>query len=146
MLCQDRFNAVCLLKWCVSCTTYLYRAASIPIGKAGTSLQMKLVYSDLAPILLLFLQWMDCSCSCLLSDYLNLFHVVVYKVGFCFPADLINKIWPFFFNLIFLLKNEWDFIIIVLVIGFLCLQVRSDGRPNISSYGRKATISQFYSM
>ncbi|XP_015882324.1 E3 ubiquitin-protein ligase AIRP2 isoform X2 [Ziziphus jujuba] len=64
---------------------------------------MKLVYSDLAPILLLFLQWMDCSCSCLLSDYLNLFHVVVYKV-------------------------------------------RSDGRPNISSYGRKATISQFYTV
>ncbi|XP_030967981.1 E3 ubiquitin-protein ligase AIRP2-like isoform X2 [Quercus lobata] len=64
---------------------------------------MKLVYNHLAPILLFFLQWIDCSCTCLLSSYLNLFHVVVFKVY-------------------------------------------SDGRPNISSCGRKATIRDFYSV
>ncbi|KAH7549770.1 hypothetical protein JRO89_XS13G0079600 [Xanthoceras sorbifolium] len=78
-------------------------AASIPRGKSGFGLQMKLVYNHFAPILIFLLQWMDCSCTCLLSSYLNLFHVVVYKI---------------------------------------C----SDGRPNISSFGRKATIREFYSM
>ncbi|KAF3436804.1 hypothetical protein FNV43_RR19557 [Rhamnella rubrinervis] len=78
-------------------------AASIPKGKGGAYLQMKLAYNHFAPIFLFLLQWMDCSCSYLLSGYLNLFHVVVYKV-------------------------------------------RSDRRPNISSYGRKATISEFYTV
>lgn len=78
-------------------------AASIPRGKGGACFQMKLVYNHLAPILLFFLQWIDCSCTCLLSSYLNLFHVVVFKVY-------------------------------------------SDGRPNISSCGRKATIRDFYSV
>ncbi|KAM6570202.1 hypothetical protein CsatB_018187 [Cannabis sativa] len=78
-------------------------AASIPRGKGGKYLQMKLVYSELAPIFVFLLQWMDCSCSCLLSSYLNLFHVVVHKM-------------------------------------------RSDGRPNITSYGRKASISEFYAV
>ncbi|XP_022776074.1 RING-H2 finger protein ATL47-like isoform X2 [Durio zibethinus] len=41
---------------------------------------MKLVYNHLAPIVLFFLQWLNCSCSCLLSSYLNLFHIVVYQV------------------------------------------------------------------
>uniref|UniRef100_A0A2N9FIJ0 RING-type domain-containing protein n=1 Tax=Fagus sylvatica TaxID=28930 RepID=A0A2N9FIJ0_FAGSY len=36
-------------------------AASIPRGKGGACLQMKLAYNHLAPILLLLLQWMDCS-------------------------------------------------------------------------------------
>ncbi|KAF4395038.1 hypothetical protein G4B88_017908 [Cannabis sativa] len=78
-------------------------AASIPRGKGGKYLQMKLVYSELAPIFVFLLQWMDCSCSCLLSSYLNLFHVVVHKM-------------------------------------------RSDGSPNIASYGRKASISEFYAV
>ncbi|KAL0011524.1 hypothetical protein SO802_006632 [Lithocarpus litseifolius] len=78
-------------------------AASIPRGKGGACFQMKLGYNHLAPILLFFLQWIDCSCTCLLSSYLNLFHVVVFKVY-------------------------------------------SDGRPNISSCGRKATIRDFYSV
>lgn len=78
-------------------------AASIPRGKGGACFQMKLVYNHLAPILLFFLQWIDCSCTCLLSSYLNLFHIVVFKVY-------------------------------------------SDGRPNISSCGRKATIRDFYSV
>ncbi|KAL5544004.1 hypothetical protein UlMin_007788 [Ulmus minor] len=78
-------------------------AASIPRSKGGTFLQMKLVNNQLAPIFMILLQWMDCSCSCLLSTYLNLFHIVVYKV-------------------------------------------RSDGRPNTSSCGRKATISEFYNV
>ncbi|KAK4362565.1 hypothetical protein RND71_017806 [Anisodus tanguticus] len=57
-------------------------AASIPRFKNGTCLQMKLLYNNLAPIFLLLLQWMDCSCSCtcLLPSYLDLFHIVVYKV------------------------------------------------------------------
>ncbi|XP_050223354.1 E3 ubiquitin-protein ligase AIRP2-like isoform X2 [Mercurialis annua] len=54
--------------------------SSIPRGKGGSCLQMKLVYNHLAPLCLLLLQWMDCSCSCLLSSYLNLFHIVVYQV------------------------------------------------------------------
>ncbi|XP_050377844.1 E3 ubiquitin-protein ligase AIRP2-like [Argentina anserina] len=78
-------------------------AASIPRSKGGTFLQMKLVYTQLAPIFLFLLQWIDCSSSCLLASYLNLFDIVIYKVS-------------------------------------------SDGRPNISSYGRKATTSQFYNV
>ncbi|KAF5476638.1 hypothetical protein F2P56_003359 [Juglans regia] len=78
-------------------------AASIPRSKGGACLQMKLVYNHLAPILLFLLQWMDCSCTCLLSSYLNLFHIIVYKV-------------------------------------------RSDGKPNISSCGRRATVTEFYAV
>ncbi|KDP30981.1 hypothetical protein JCGZ_11357 [Jatropha curcas] len=55
-------------------------AASMPRGKDGSCLQMKLVYNHLAPICLLLLQWMDCSCTCLFSSYLNLFHIVLYQV------------------------------------------------------------------
>ncbi|KAG5230271.1 hypothetical protein OIU76_022306 [Salix suchowensis] len=55
-------------------------AASIPRAKCGSCLQMKLVYNQLTPIFLFLLQWMDCSCTCLLSTYLNLFHIAVYKV------------------------------------------------------------------
>ncbi|KAL3342747.1 hypothetical protein AABB24_026667 [Solanum stoloniferum] len=55
-------------------------AASIPRFKNGTCLQMKLVYSNLAPVLLFLLQWMDCSCTCLLPSYFNFFHITVYKV------------------------------------------------------------------
>ncbi|GMY37831.1 E3 ubiquitin-protein ligase AIRP2-like isoform X1 [Fagus crenata] len=78
-------------------------ASSIPRGKGGVHFQMKLVYNHLAPILLFLLQWIDCSCTCLLSSYLNLFHIVVFKVY-------------------------------------------SDGKPNISSCRRKATIREFYSV
>ncbi|MED6207133.1 hypothetical protein PIB30_033049 [Stylosanthes scabra] len=55
-------------------------AAAIPRTKGGTVLQMKLVYNQLAPLVLLFLQWMDCSCASFLHRYLNLFHIVIYKV------------------------------------------------------------------
>ncbi|GKV43511.1 hypothetical protein SLEP1_g50794 [Rubroshorea leprosula] len=41
---------------------------------------MKLVYNHLAPLFLFLLQWMDCSCACLLPGYLSLFHILVYKV------------------------------------------------------------------
>uniref|UniRef100_A0A5B7A3C1 RING-type domain-containing protein n=2 Tax=Davidia involucrata TaxID=16924 RepID=A0A5B7A3C1_DAVIN len=78
-------------------------AAAIPRGKGGARLQMKLVYNHLAPLFLFLLQWMDCSCTCLLPTYLNLFHIIVYKVY-------------------------------------------TDGRPNISTRGRKATISDFYAV
>ncbi|KAL7171650.1 hypothetical protein ACSBR2_036331 [Camellia fascicularis] len=55
-------------------------AAAIPRAKGGARLQMKLVYNRLAPLFLFLLQWMDCSCTCLLPRYLNLFHILVYKV------------------------------------------------------------------
>ncbi|GKV43510.1 hypothetical protein SLE2022_378900 [Rubroshorea leprosula] len=55
-------------------------AASIPRAKGGAHLQMKLVYNHLAPLFLFLLQWMDCSCACLLPGYLSLFHILVYKV------------------------------------------------------------------
>ncbi|KAG2676081.1 hypothetical protein I3760_12G034900 [Carya illinoinensis] len=78
-------------------------AASIPQGKSGACLQMKLVYHHLAPILLFLLQWMDCSCTCLLPSYLRLFHIIVYKV-------------------------------------------HPDGKLNVSSCGRRATIREFYAV
>jgi len=59
---------------------FFYRAAAIPRGKGGSVFQMKLVYSQLAPLFLLLLQWMDCSCSCFLHRYLNFFHIIIYKV------------------------------------------------------------------
>ncbi|XAR64457.1 hypothetical protein NMG60_11024815 [Bertholletia excelsa] len=55
-------------------------AAAIPRGKGGVRLQMKLVCKQLAPIFLFLLQWLDCSCTCLLPRYLDLFHILVYKV------------------------------------------------------------------
>ncbi|KAF5741130.1 RING/U-box superfamily protein [Tripterygium wilfordii] len=55
-------------------------AAAIPKGKGGARLEMKLVYNHLAALYLFLLQWMDCSCICLLPRYLNLFHILVYKV------------------------------------------------------------------
>ncbi|KAJ8771275.1 hypothetical protein K2173_026452 [Erythroxylum novogranatense] len=76
-------------------------AASIPRAKGEFCVQMKLVYKPWAPIFFLLRQWSDCSCRCLLSRYLNLFHIVVYKIY-------------------------------------------SDGRPKISSWGRKATVGEFY--
>ncbi|XP_052204644.1 E3 ubiquitin-protein ligase AIRP2-like [Diospyros lotus] len=78
-------------------------AAAIPKAKGRARLQMKLVYNQLAPLFLFLLQWMDCSCTCLLPRYLNLFHILVYKVY-------------------------------------------TDGRPNISAHGRKATIRDFYAI
>ncbi|KAL2955132.1 hypothetical protein AAZX31_18G010900 [Glycine max] len=55
-------------------------AAAIPRAKGETLLQMKLVYNHLAPLFLLFLQWMDCSCAGFLHRYLDLFHILIYKV------------------------------------------------------------------
>ncbi|CAI9093295.1 OLC1v1028765C2 [Oldenlandia corymbosa var. corymbosa] len=67
---------------CLTCCFWdvRIRAAEIPRGKRGARLQMKLVYNQLAPLFLFLLQWMDCSCTCLLPRYLNLFHVLIYKV------------------------------------------------------------------
>ncbi|KAL4348877.1 hypothetical protein GQ457_17G013970 [Hibiscus cannabinus] len=55
-------------------------AAAIPRAKNGAHIQMKLVYNHLAPLFLFLLQWMDSSCICLLPRYLDLFHILVYKV------------------------------------------------------------------
>lgn len=57
-------------------------AAAIPKAKGGACLQMKLVYNNWAPVFLFLLQWLDCSCTCLLPRYLNFFHILVYKVSF----------------------------------------------------------------
>ncbi|KAK9734063.1 hypothetical protein RND81_04G112200 [Saponaria officinalis] len=78
-------------------------AASIPRNKSGEWLQMKLVHNHMAPLILFFLQWIDCSCTCLLPSCLNLFYVVIYKV---------NK----------------------------------DGRLDITSHRRRATIREFYAV
>ncbi|CAN6550858.1 unnamed protein product [Malus baccata var. baccata] len=78
-------------------------AAAIPRGKGGARFQMKLVYNQLAPLFMFLLQWIDCSCTCLLPRYLNFFHIRVYKVY-------------------------------------------TDGRPSISTHGRKASIRDFYSV
>ncbi|KAI4336270.1 hypothetical protein L6164_014815 [Bauhinia variegata] len=78
-------------------------AASIPMDRGWACLQMKLVYNHFAPAFLFLLRWLDCSCSCLHSSYLNLFHIIVYKV-------------------------------------------HSNRKPTTSSYGRKATIREFYSV
>ncbi|KAJ0634317.1 putative transcription factor C2H2 family [Helianthus annuus] len=55
-------------------------AAAIPRAKDGARFQMKLVYNELAPLVMFLLQWIDSSCTCLLPRYLNLVHVLVYKV------------------------------------------------------------------
>ncbi|CAN0896347.1 E3 ubiquitin-protein ligase AIRP2 [Linum grandiflorum] len=60
-------------------------AAEIPRGKGGSYLQMKLVYNQWAPFFLFLLQRIDSSCICLLPRYLNLFHVLVYKVQDSIP-------------------------------------------------------------
>ncbi|WVZ09345.1 hypothetical protein V8G54_013875 [Vigna mungo] len=77
-------------------------AASIPKGNGEDYLQMKLVYSKLAPILFFF-QWMDYSCSCLPSSHFNLFRVLVFKV-------------------------------------------HTNGKSDMYSSGRKATVREFYSV
>ncbi|XP_022951171.1 uncharacterized protein LOC111454098 [Cucurbita moschata] len=78
-------------------------AVAIPRAKHGSYLQMKLVYSQLAPLFLFLMQWVDCSCTCVLPRYLNFFHILVYKVY-------------------------------------------TDGRPNLSAHGRKATLKDFYAV
>ncbi|KAI7979553.1 putative aconitate hydratase, cytoplasmic [Camellia lanceoleosa] len=65
-------------------------AAAIPRAKGGARLQMKLVYNSLAPLFLFLLQWMDCSCTCLLPRYLNLFHILVCKVDIDFDKEPIG--------------------------------------------------------
>ncbi|KAL2484480.1 RING/U-box superfamily protein [Abeliophyllum distichum] len=55
-------------------------ATEIPNAKNGARVQMKLVYSHLAPIVLYFLQWIDFSRTCFFPKYLNLFHILIYKV------------------------------------------------------------------
>ncbi|CAL5372913.1 unnamed protein product [Camellia sinensis] len=78
-------------------------AASIPRTKGSACLQMKLVDNQFASVIWILLQWMDCSCTCLLPSYLNLFHIVVYKMS-------------------------------------------PDGKPIITSHGRRATIKEFYAV
>ncbi|KAL9326588.1 hypothetical protein ACSQ67_007233 [Phaseolus vulgaris] len=63
-------------------------------GKGEDYLQMKLVYSKLAPIFLFLFQWLDYSCSCcscLPSSHLNLFRVVMYKVHTNGKSDMYSS-------------------------------------------------------
>ncbi|XP_071736423.1 E3 ubiquitin-protein ligase AIRP2-like [Rutidosis leptorrhynchoides] len=55
-------------------------AAAIPRAKDGVRFQMKLVYNELAPLIMFLFQWIDSSCSCLLPRYFNPVYVLVYKV------------------------------------------------------------------
>ncbi|KAK4786101.1 hypothetical protein SAY86_002790 [Trapa natans] len=55
-------------------------AAAIPRTKGGGQLHMRLVYNNWAPIFLFLLRWIDCSCACFMPRYLNLFHILIYKV------------------------------------------------------------------
>ena len=103
-----------------------FRAAEIPMGKSGVRLQMKLVCSNLAPFFIFLLQWMDF--SCLLPRYFDFFHILIYKVLTIYTYVSLLSSW--------------------LSLSYRCLlclvQVRSDGRWNLSRYGRKATIREFY--
>lgn len=92
---------------------------------------MKLVYNHLAPVFLFLLQWMDCSCSCLLPTYLNLFHVLIYKV--CTFFLFFSSRQCFHISVFCSKISEFS-------------QVYTDGRPRISRHGRKATISDFYGL
>lgn len=78
-------------------------AAAIPRAYGGACLQMRLSYSPLAPLFVFLMQWMDCTCSYSLPAYLNLLHVLIYKVYV-------------------------------------------DGETTISSYERKASVREFYSV
>lgn len=55
-------------------------AAAIPRTYGGACLQMRLSYSPLAPLFFFLIQWMDCSCAYSLPGYLNLLHILIYKV------------------------------------------------------------------
>lgn len=46
----------------------------------GDYIQMKLSYGPFAPILLLFIDWMDFSCTDYLPSYLGLLRILIYKV------------------------------------------------------------------
>ncbi|XP_051122625.1 E3 ubiquitin-protein ligase AIRP2 isoform X2 [Andrographis paniculata] len=78
-------------------------AAAIPKAKGGARLQMKVVYNEMTPLLMYFLRWFDCSCSCFMPRHLNLFDILIYKVY-------------------------------------------ADGRPKVSTRGRKASIRDFYAV
>ncbi|KAL0703927.1 hypothetical protein Bca4012_070352 [Brassica carinata] len=49
-------------------------AEAIPMGKNNVRLQMKLVHSNFASLLLFLLRWMDLSCSCVILPSLQLLH------------------------------------------------------------------------
>ncbi|OWM89712.1 hypothetical protein CDL15_Pgr024461 [Punica granatum] len=55
-------------------------AAAIPNSKGGVRLRMKLVCNNWAPLFFFLLRWVDYSCACFLPGYLNLFHILIYKV------------------------------------------------------------------
>lgn len=119
------------------------RAAAIPRAKGGTVLQMKLVYNQLAPLFLLFLQWMDCSCAGFLHRYLNLFHIIIYKVSFIYLSLSVD---PFMF---YCFGHFGLWYPCFMFFSWCCRshnlpKVHNDGRSSMSTHGRKATIGDFY--
>ncbi|GAB2297823.1 hypothetical protein Dimus_031910 [Dionaea muscipula] len=55
-------------------------AASLPRDYCGDCVRMSLSYSPLAPFFLQLMEWMDCSCTDALPNFLGLLHILVYKV------------------------------------------------------------------
>lgn len=116
------------------------------MGKSGVRLQMKLVCSNLAPFFIFLLQWMDF--SCLLPRYFDFFHILIYKVVTIYTISVYTTcvcvcvcVWIGRFP-----DSFSPFLLACLFYRcLLCLvQVRADGRWNLSRYGRKATIREFY--
>ncbi|KAK9675468.1 hypothetical protein RND81_11G008900 [Saponaria officinalis] len=55
-------------------------AASLPRDYCEDRVQMRLSYSPLAPFLLYLIEWMDCSCTDTLPNFLGLHQILLYKV------------------------------------------------------------------
>ncbi|PIA51444.1 hypothetical protein AQUCO_01100345v1 [Aquilegia coerulea] len=55
-------------------------AAALPRDYGGECLQMRLSYSPFAPFFLLLIEWMECSCTDTLPNYLGLHHILIYKI------------------------------------------------------------------
>lgn len=63
-------------------------ATAIPNAKGDVRLQMKLVYNHLSSLFLFLLPLVDCCCTCIFPRYLNLFHILVYKVQHIYHINL----------------------------------------------------------
>ncbi|OVA20507.1 zinc finger protein [Macleaya cordata] len=55
-------------------------SVSLPRDYGGECLKMRLSFSPLAPLFLFLIEWMDCSCTDTLPNYLGLLHILIYKV------------------------------------------------------------------
>ncbi|KAI3981771.1 hypothetical protein MKX01_027756 [Papaver californicum] len=55
-------------------------AVSLPRDYGGECLQMRLSFNPLAPLFIFLIEWMDCSCTDTLPNYLGLLNILIYKV------------------------------------------------------------------